>query len=158
MVENGSTDSTLADARDFAAGDPAVSVLTRPVPTTARRCGPGSSPPRARWSWCSSRLLRPGFVDVVLPLLTAVDGPAIVVGPSATRHPRHATVAAPVITAGFATVLRGLRASGVRHPRDEGDAQARSSRSWQCRSGTDLFDTELVLRADRAGLAAARCG
>jgi hypothetical protein len=98
----------------------------------------------------------PEFVDVVLPRLVAADGPVIVVGSKrapGTRDtrpwPRRA------ITAAFANVLRlgfGLQVSdthGMKAMRRESVVPIVE----QCRNGTDLFDTELVLRADRAGLA-----
>jgi hypothetical protein len=100
----------------------------------------------------------PGFVDVVLPLLTAVDGPAIVVG--SKRAPgTHDTRPWPrrAITAGFATVLRwgfGLQVSDT-HGMKAMRRVAVEPIVARCRNGTDLFDTELVLRADRAGLAVA---
>src|SRR6478672_4536781 len=133
VVENGSTDSTLADARAFAADHPAVSVLTR----------------------AEADYYDPGFVDRVLPPLTAPDGPVIVVGSKRAPGTRDARPwPRRAITAGFSTLLRvgfGLTVSdthgmkGMRREVVEPIARL-------CRNGTDLFDTELVLRADRAGL------
>ena len=135
VVENGSTDSTLADARTFAAGDPTVSVLTRPVADYGEAMRAGilaAVGTRGRGVRC--RLLRPGLRRRRPPLLTAVDGPAIVVG--SKRAPgTHDTRPWPRprdhrrLRDGAAV---GLRAPGVRHPRDEGDAQdRRSNRSWR---------------------------
>ena len=161
VVENGSTDSTLADARDLR-GRRSDGVGAHPAGRRLRRGHAGRDPRRGRrrWSWCStSTTTTPRSSTVVLPLLTARRRPRDRRRFEArTGHPRHAPVAAPRdhrwIRDGAAV---GLRPSGVGHPRDEGDAaRRRSSRSSaRCRNGTDLFDTELVLRADRAGLAVA---
>jgi glycosyltransferase involved in cell wall biosynthesis len=159
VVENGSTDSTLADARTFAADDDAVVVLTRPVADYGEAMRAGILAARGDVVVVFDvDYFDPAFVDVVLPRLTEPDGPAIVVGSKrapGTRDtrpwPRRA------ITAGFSTVLRigfGLSVSdthgmkGMRRAIVEPIAR-------RCRNGTDLFDTELVLRADRAGLAVA---
>ena len=159
VVENGSTDSTLADARSFAANDPTVSVITRPVADygEAMRAGILAAVGTVVVVF-DVDYFDPGFVDVVLPLLTAADGPAIVVG--SKRAPgTHDTRPWPrrAITAGFATVLRwgfGLRVSDT-HGMKAMRRVAVEPIVARCRNGTDLFDTELVLRADRAGLAVA---
>jgi len=159
VVENGSTDSTLADALTFASDDDAVVVLTRPTADYGEALREGLLAARGDVVvMFDVDYFDPGFVDVVLPRLSAPDGPAIIVGSkraagtSDTRPwPRRA------ITAGFSTVLRigfGLTVSdthgmkGMRRLTVEPIAR-------RCRNGTDLFDTELVLRADRAGLAVA---
>jgi hypothetical protein len=156
VVENGSTDSTLADARTFAADDDTVVVLTRAVADYGEAMREGILSARGDVVVVFDvDYFDPGFVDVVLPRLSAVDGPAIIVGSKRapgtvdTRPwPRRA------ITAGFSTLLRvgfGLRVSdthgmkGMRRVTVEPIVR-------RCRNGTDLFDTELVLRADRSGL------
>ena len=157
VVENGSTDSTLADARAFAADDPTVSVLTRPEADygEAMRAGILAATGTVVVVF-DVDYYDPAFVDRVLPALTEPDGPAIVVG--SKRAPgTHDTRPWPrrAITAGFSTVLRlgfGLRVSDTHGMK----AMRRSTVEpivRRCRNGTDLFDTELVLRADRAGLA-----
>jgi len=157
VVENGSTDDTAAQARTLAARD------ARVVAVSLRDADYGEA--------IRTGLLRargevvvvfdvdyydPAFVDRSLPLLRTPGGPAIVVGskraPGAVDRrpwPRR------LVTAGFALVLRhgfGLVVSdthGMKAMRREAvDALAR-----RCRFGSDLFDTELVLRAQRAGLA-----
>jgi glycosyltransferase involved in cell wall biosynthesis len=156
VAENGSTDSTLADARAFASEDDALVVLTRPVADYGEAMRDGILAARGVIVVVFDvDYFDPAFVDVVLPRLTATDGPAIIVGSKrapGTRDtrpwPRRA------ITAGFSTVLRfgfGLTVSdthgmkGMRRATIEPIAR-------HCRNGTDLFDTELVLRADRSGL------
>jgi hypothetical protein len=62
-----------------------------------------------------------------------------------------------VITAGFATILRlgfGLGVSDT-HGMKAMRREVVEPIVRRCRNGTDLFDTELVLRADRAGLVVA---
>lgn len=156
VVENGSTDTTLADARSFAAQDAAVHALTRPTADygEAMRMGVLAAIGAVVVVF-DVDYYDADFVDRVLPALTAADGPAIVVGSKRapgtidTRPwPRRA------ITAGFSMVLRygfGLRVSDTHGMKAMRRAQVEPI-VRQCRNGTDLFDTELVLRADRAGL------
>jgi glycosyltransferase involved in cell wall biosynthesis len=159
VVENGSRDTTRADARAFAATDPVVTVLTRPRPDygAAMRAGILAATGDVVVVF-DVDYYDAGFVDRVLPPLLAADGPAIVVGSKrapGTRDsrpwPRRA------ITAGFSAILRhgfGLHVSdthGMKAMRREVVVPIVE----QCRNGTDLFDTELVLRADRAGLGVA---
>lgn len=159
VVENGSTDATLADARAFAAEDPAVIVLTRATADygAAMRAGildaVGAVVVVFDVDYYDAE-----FVDRVLPSLTVAGGPAIVVGSKRapgtkdTRPwPRRA------ITAGFATILRlgfGLGVSDT-HGMKAMRREVVEPIVRRCRNGTDLFDTELVLRADRAGLVVA---
>jgi glycosyltransferase involved in cell wall biosynthesis len=159
VVENGSTDTTLADARAFAAEDDAVSVLTRPAADygEAMRTGILAAAGTVVVVF-DVDYYDPAFVDRVLPPLTAAGGPAIVVGSKrapGTRDtrpwPRRA------ITAGFSSVLRygfGLRVSDT-HGMKAMRRELVEPIARRCRNGTDLFDTELVLRADRAGLVVA---
>jgi glycosyltransferase involved in cell wall biosynthesis len=159
VVENGSTDATLADARAFAAEDATVRVLTRPTADygAAMRAGlldaTGTVVVVFDVDYYDAE-----FVDRVLPSLTAAGGPAIVVGSkrapgtSDTRPwPRRA------ITAAFATVVRygfGLTVSDT-HGMKAMRREVVEPIARRCRNGTDLFDTELVLRTDRAGLGVA---
>ena len=156
VVENGSTDSTLVEARAFAADDDAIVVLTRPVADYGEAMREGILTARGDVVVVFDvDYFDPAFVDVVLPRLAAPDGPAIIVGSKrapGTRDtrpwPRRA------ITAGFAYVLRvgfGLRVSDT-HGMKGMQRTTVEPIARRCRNGTDLFDTELVLRADRAGL------
>jgi glycosyltransferase involved in cell wall biosynthesis len=156
VVENGSTDSTLDEARTFAADDDAVVVRTRPVADYGEAMRAGLLAARGDVVVVFDvDYFDPAFVDVVLPRLAAADGPAIIVGSkrapgtSDTRPwPRRA------ITAGFSTVLRvgfGLTVSDT-HGMKGMQRLTVEPIARRCRNGTDLFDTELVLRAERAGL------
>ena len=156
VVENGSDDATLACARDAGDADPAIRAISRPVADygAAMRAGILDADGDVVVVF-DVDYYDPDFVDRVLPPLTTPGGPAIVVGSkrapgTVDRRPWYRRS----ITAGFSLVLRtgfGLRVSdthgmkGLRRDELERIAEA-------CRFGTDLFDTELVLRADRAGL------
>jgi glycosyltransferase involved in cell wall biosynthesis len=159
VVENGSTDGTFAEAQAFAVADDAVVVLTRAAADYGEAMRAGILAARGDVVVVFDvDYFDPEFVDVVLPRLTAPDGPAIVVGSKRAPGTRDARPwPRRAITAGFSTLLRvgfGLSVSdthgmkGMR--RTVVDPVVR-----RCRNGTDLFDTELVLRADRAGLAVA---
>jgi glycosyltransferase involved in cell wall biosynthesis len=156
VVENGSTDATLADARAFAAEDDAVVVLTRPAADYGEAMRAGIFASRGDVVVVFDvDYFDPAFVDEVLPRLAAPEGPAIIVGSKrALGTVDTRPWARRAITAGFSTLLRvgfGLTVSdthgmkGMRREIVEPIAR-------RCRNGTDLFDTELVLRADRAGL------
>jgi glycosyltransferase involved in cell wall biosynthesis len=159
VVENGSTDSTLADARAFAADVDTVIVLTRADADygEAMRAGILAATGTVVVVF-DVDYYDPDFVDRVLPPLTEPGGPAIVVG--SKRAPgTHDSRPWPrrVITAGFSTVLRvgfGLTVSDT-HGMKAMRRETVEPIVVRCRNGTDLFDTELVLRADRAGLAVA---
>ena len=156
VVENGSRDGTAAIADRLAAEVPEVGALHLPDADYGAALRAGLLAARGDVVVVFDvDYFDPAFVDVVLPRLAAAGGPAIIVGSkrapgtSDTRPwPRRA------ITAGFSTLLRfgfGLTVSdthgmkGMRRATVEPIAR-------HCRNGTDLFDTELVLRADRAGL------
>ena len=156
VVENGSGDDTLATARAVAARDPEVTVRTRP------RADYGDA---MRTGLLGARgdvvvvfdvdYYDLGFIDRVLPDLQRAGGPAIIVGSKRAPGTRDSRPwPRRVITAGFGGILRfgfGLSVSdthgmkALRRVPIEPIARG-------CRFGADLFDTELVLRADRAGL------
>jgi glycosyltransferase involved in cell wall biosynthesis len=159
VVENGSTDTTLAAARAFATEDDTVIVLTRADADygEAMRAGILAATGTVVVVF-DVDYYDPDFVDRVLPPLTEAGGPAIVVG--SKRAPgTHDTRPWPrrAITAGFSTVLRvgfGLTVSDT-HGMKAMRRETVEPIVVRCRNGTDLFDTELVLRADRAGLGVA---
>jgi glycosyltransferase involved in cell wall biosynthesis len=156
VVENGSSDSTLVEARSFAADDNSVVVLTRPVADYGAAMRAGLLAARGIVVVVFDvDYFDPAFVDIVIPLLTTPDGPAIVIGSKRApgsrdtrRWPRR------MITAVFSTVLYvgfGLRASDT-HGMKALRRETIEPLARRCRNGSDLFDTELVLRAQRAGL------
>ena len=95
------------------------------------------------------------FLDVATSTLGDADPPAIVVGSkrAAGAHderPAHRKL----VTAGFALFLRvlfGLEVSDT-HGMKAMVRAAVAPIAEVCRFGKDLFDTELILRAERAGL------
>ncbi len=156
VVENGSTDATLADARAVAGEDSTIVVLTRPKADygESMRAGILASTGEVVVVF-DVDYYDAAFLDRVLPALTTAGGPAIVVG---SKRAPGTTDARPwprrAITAGFATLLRfgfGLGVSDT-HGMKAMRRELVTPIAERCRNGTDLFDTELVLRADRAGL------
>jgi hypothetical protein len=155
VVENGSTDSTLDDARDLAADDDAIVVLTREQADYGLAMRMGVLAARGDVVVVFDvDYFDPAFVDEVLPRL-GPQGAAIVVG--SKRAPGTSDTrpwARRMITAGFSTILRygfGLHVSDT-HGMKAMRRETVTPIVLRCRNGTDLFDTELVLRADRAGL------
>ena len=96
-----------------------------------------------------------GFVADALARLAADDHPAIVVGSKralGARDERHGL--RRLVTAVFTGVLRfgfGLGVSDT-HGMKAMRREAVEPLARACHNGTDLFDTELVLRAERAGI------
>jgi hypothetical protein len=95
------------------------------------------------------------FLDRALARLDGPGSPAIVVGSKrapGTRDDRP--FPRRLITATFAAALRvgfGLGVSDT-HGMKALDREAVAPIARRCRNGRDLFDTELVLRADREGV------
>ncbi|HWC12578.1 MAG TPA: glycosyltransferase family 2 protein [Acidimicrobiales bacterium] len=158
IVENGSTDATAKVARELAAEIPELRVLT------LDRADYGGA---LREGFLAARGEMVGifdvdyydldFLDRAVDVVAAPAGPAIVV---ASKRGEGAVDTRAwsrrLVTSVFAAVLRlgfGLQVSdthGMKVLRREPLVElARISRF-----GTDLFDTELILRAQRAGLAA----
>jgi glycosyltransferase involved in cell wall biosynthesis len=156
VVENGSSDGTLAAARSVATVEPEVRVRTLPSADYGAAMRDGILDAQGEVVVVFDvDYYDPEFVDRVLLDLTRTGGPAIVVG--SKRAPgTHDSRPWPrrMITAGFAWMLRlgfGLRVSDTHGMKAMRAAPVRVI-VHECRLGTDLFDTELVLRADRAGL------
>lgn len=158
-VENGSTDDTLAIARRLAAEIPELRVLSLPVADYGRalRAGlltaEGDVVVNFDVDWCDL-----SFLDRAVPMVAAPVGPAVVVGSKrAAGSTDSRSPARRIVTAGFSLLLRlGFRLSvsdthGVKALRRAPLVPL----AEQCRFGQDLFDTELVLRAERAKLGTA---
>jgi glycosyltransferase involved in cell wall biosynthesis len=157
IVENGSTDRTWPLAQELDAAHPEVQALTEPAPDYGRALRTG--------------LLRAtgdavvnfdvdyydlGFADQALERLAA--GADIVVG---TKRGEGAedrrALPRRIVTGVFTGILRtgfGLQASDT-HGMKALDRAAVAPLAERCLLGTDLFDTELVLRAERGGLVVA---
>jgi glycosyltransferase involved in cell wall biosynthesis len=157
VVENGSTDTTLAIARQLADELPEVAVdsLARADYGTALRTGVLAARGTAVVTF-DVDYYDLGFLADALVLLERPAEPADLV--VASKRAAGARDRRPwprrFVTATFSALLRlgfGLRVSDthgmkvLRHATVEPLAR-------HCRFGADLFDTELVLRAERAGL------
>ncbi|MFI5045514.1 MAG: glycosyltransferase [Acidimicrobiia bacterium] len=156
VVENGSTDDTRARVERIAARDTEVTVRTLAQPDYGEALRTGLLAARGRWVVIfDADYYDLGFLDRALSRMGVDPRPAIVVGSKrapGTRDDRAWVRRA--ITAAFAALLRvgfGLRVSDT-HGMKVLDRDAVTPLARRCRSGRDLFDTELVLRADRAGL------
>jgi len=156
VVENGSTDGTRREALGVADVAPEVRVLSLPDPDygAALRAG----------------LLDAGgefvvnfdvdyydltFLDRALARLGDPDRPAIVVGSKRQEGSvDNRSWPRKLVTLGFTTILHigfGLSVSDT-HGMKAMRREAVRSLAEECRFRTDLFDTELVIRAERAGL------
>ena len=156
VVENGSSDATLTIAHDLERLYPEVRV---------------ESLPRANYG----AALRHGLLHAVAPvvvnfdcdyydidflsravaMVTPPDGPAVVVG-SKRGHGADDKRALPrrLVTMVFTTILRlgfGLQVSDT-HGMKAMRRGAVVDAARRCQLGRDLFDTELILRVERAGL------
>ena len=157
VVENGSTDGTRTLALEVAAVDPEVSVHSLPRPDYGEALRTGILAARgARVVIFDTDYYDLDFLDRALARLDAADAPAVVVG--SKRAP--GTVDDRVVRRGASSPPRSRRrcgsASGSRVSDTHGmkalDREQVAPLARTCRNGRDLFDTELVLRADRAGL------
>jgi glycosyltransferase involved in cell wall biosynthesis len=156
VVENGSTDGTLAIARDIAAEHPEVRVEHRAEADYGRAL---------RWGLLAATgeavvnfdvdYFDLDFLDAAVAQVLAPGGPAIVVGSKRGEgsHDNRDPIR-KLATLVFSTILRvvfGLRVSdthGIKAMRRE----AVEPFAQICTFGQDLFDTELILRVERAGL------
>jgi glycosyltransferase involved in cell wall biosynthesis len=155
IVENGSTDGTAALADELAAAHPEVRSLHNPAPD---------------YGLALRRGLLEAEGDVVVNFdvdyydldffdrartVLGDEGAAIVVGTKRGVGAEDTrSVPRRVVTAGFSVVLHrgfGLRASDT-HGMKVLDRAVVAPIAERCQLGTDLFDTELVLRVERAGL------
>lgn len=159
VVENGSTDDTERRARQTAVGNPEVRVLHDGVADYGNALRQGFLDARAPIVVnfdCDYYDL--GFIERAVDRIREDDRPAIVVGSKRAEGAddrRHWS--RRFVTAAFSTVLRvgfrlkvsdthGMKAL-VREPLLPVVAR--------CRYGRDLFDTELILRAEQVGLVVA---
>ena len=159
VVENGSTDSTAEIANRLEADLPEVRALSIDGADYGRALREGFLPSRGELvAIFDVDYFDLDFLDRALAVMSTPDPPAIVVaskrgaGAVDTRPPLRR-----MVTSVFTLVLRkgfGLGVSdthGMKVLRREPLVEL----AGICRFGTDLFDTELVLRAERAGLAVA---
>ncbi len=156
VVENGSHDDTRAIAERLAAASPEVRLSTLPRADYGRALRTGlvaaTGDVVVNFDVDYTDL---GFLDASLIRLGEPDPPAIVVG-SKRAPDAHDERSWPrrFVTFGFAAVLRvgfGLRVSDT-HGMKALDRERVLALAEACHSDGELFDTELILRAERAGL------
>jgi glycosyltransferase involved in cell wall biosynthesis len=155
IVENGSVDDTAAEAAVLAQTFPEVRVLRSPAADYGKALKSGF---RAATGDIVVNfdvdLVDLGFLDAALGVITSTDA-AIVVG--SKRSPGaedQRSIGRRFITAAFAAVLRvvfGLRISDT-HGLKAMQRLPLVDLVERCQFGADIFDTELILRAERAGL------
>lgn len=159
VVENGSTDGTSGIAGRLAEELPELRALSLPEADYGRalRAGllaaAGDVVVNFDVDWCDL-----GFLDRAVPLVLADGGPAVVVGSKRTSGSEDTRpLVRRLVTGVFTTALRagfGLKVSDT-HGVKAFRRTALVPVAGRCRFGQDLFDTELVLRAERAGLGSA---
>jgi len=159
VCENGSTDDTAALAGRIAGRFPEVRALSCPTADYGRALRTGFLTAQGDIVVnFDVDLIDLGFLDAGVALVDRRDGPAVVVaskrGPGAQDN---RSLGRRLVTAVFSAILRhgfGLSVTdthGMKVTRRAdlaGVVQA-------CRFGADLFDTEMILRAEMAGLSVA---
>ena len=156
VVENGSQDETAVIAARLADEEPEVLVRTLPRADygLALRTGllAATGDMVVNFDVDYTDL---GFLDAVLARFAEPDPPAIVVGSKrAPGADDRRSWLRRFVTWGFALVLRvgfGLRRSDTHGMKALGRAAVLPI-ARACRSNGELFDTELIIRAERAGL------
>jgi glycosyltransferase involved in cell wall biosynthesis len=156
VVENGSTDATLTIAKELATDVAEVRVEHRDEADYGRALQAGllSAAGDAIVNF-DTDYFDLDFLDAAVTQVLAADGAAIVVG---SKRAAGATDERDIIrrfaTMVFSMILRlvfGLRVSdthGIKAMR----RAAVEPYARVCKFGQDLFDTELILRVERAGL------
>jgi glycosyltransferase involved in cell wall biosynthesis len=159
IVENGSTDDTAVVARRVAAAHPEVHVASLGYADygDALRAGLLASSGEAAVIFDVDYY----DLDFAAAALDALDagpaptGPVVVVGSKrAPGSQDERTILRRLATAIFSTILRrlfGLSLSDT-HGMKVVSLTALRPVVAECRCGADLFDTELIIRAERAGL------
>ncbi|PLS75901.1 MAG: glycosyl transferase family 2 [Actinobacteria bacterium] len=155
VVENGSTDATPALARDLEAELPEVRALSLPKPDygAALRAGLLAARGDVVVNF-DVDYFDLDFLDRALSLIRSEGGPLIVVASKRGAGAEDQRAASRrLITSVFGAVLRvgfGLRVSDT-HGMKAMKVGPLLGVVAACRFGTDLFDTELLLRAERGG-------
>ena len=159
VVENGSTDGTATVADDLASAHPEVRSLRSPAPDYGRALRTGFEAAQGDVVVnFDVDFVDLDFLDCAVATVAAADGercPALIVGSKRARGASdERSVLRHAATAVFSTLLKigfGLKVSdthGIKLLR-KAPLEAVVAR---CRFGLDIFDTELVLRAEREGL------
>jgi glycosyltransferase involved in cell wall biosynthesis len=156
VAENGSTDCTREELARVAAGAPEVRPLSLPDPDYGAALRAGLLAARGEIVVnFDVDYYDLAFLDRAVARLQEPDHPAVVVGSKRQKGsvdnrawPRK------LVTFGFTTILHvgfGLSVSDT-HGMKAMRREAVQRIAEDCRFRTDLFDTELVIRAERQGL------
>jgi glycosyltransferase involved in cell wall biosynthesis len=157
VVENGSTDETVAIARHLADTTSDLRVLSRPIADYGAALRDGMLSARGELIVTFDvDYYELAFVDDALELLTGpAPAPAIVVGSKRAPGARDQRPwSRRLVTTVFSTLLHLVFSLSVSDTHGM-KAMRRANVApiaERCRFRTDLFDTELVIRSERAGL------
>jgi glycosyltransferase involved in cell wall biosynthesis len=158
VVENGSTDGTADVAKALAEEVPELRVLQLGVGDYGKALRMGFLAAEGKIAaFFDVDYYDLAFLDRAVAMMEAPDGPAVVVG---SKRGEGAVDTRPwprrMVTLVFSTILRvgfGLTVSDT-HGMKVLRRPALVPLAEACKFGTDLFDTELILRAERAGFRA----
>jgi glycosyltransferase involved in cell wall biosynthesis len=158
VVENGSSDNTADVAKALIDEVPELRVLSLGAADYGKALRMGFLAARGELAaFFDVDYYDLGFLDRAVALMEAPGGPAVVVG---SKRGEGALDTRPwprrMVTLVFSTILKvgfGLSVSDT-HGMKMLRRQPLIPLAEACRFGTDLFDTELILRAERAGLKA----
>lgn len=158
VVENGSTDATADVAKALLDEIPELRVLSLGTADYGKALRMGFLAATGEIAaFFDVDYYDLGFLDRAVALMDRPDGPAVVVG---SKRGAGAIDTRPwlrrMVTLVFSTILRvgfGLGVSDT-HGMKVLSRAPLVPLAEACRFGTDLFDTELILRAERAGLRA----
>ena len=156
VVENGSTDGTVRVAEELTGEVPELRVLSLGRPDYGKALRMGFLAARGEMTaFFDVDYYDLGFLDRATALMDGAGGPAVVVG---SKRGEGAVDTRPwlrrMVTLVFSSVLRfgfGLTVSDT-HGMKVLRRAPLVPLAEACVFGTDLFDTELILRAERAGL------
>jgi glycosyltransferase involved in cell wall biosynthesis len=159
VVENGSTDGTLDLAQRLAAENGSVRALHRPAPDYGDALRAGLLDARGdvvvNFDVDYYDL---EFLTQAVERVRSAAGPSIVVASKRSEGARdERPLRRRLVTMTFSTLLHlgfGLGVSDTHGMKAMRRADV-VGLAEECRFGIDLFDTELILRAERAGLAVA---
>ncbi len=156
VVENGSTDGTAAVARSLADEIAEVRALSLGDPDYGRALRTGFLAATGDYvAIFDVDYYDLNFLEQAVELLDEPDGPTIVVGSKRGEGSVDTRAwSRRLVTTVFSGVLRwgfGLGVSDT-HGMKVMRRKPLVAMAEICRFGTDLFDTELVLRAERSGL------
>lgn len=153
LCENGSTDSTLAKARDLASKFDGSMVLTIEKADYGEAIRSGILAAKAKHVFIFDiDYYDVGFLEQALTLLNNYD--IVIASKLAPGADDKRSALRRMITRGFSLIIKSLFNTAVSETHGMKAFRLEKIRPLvrQTRSGKDLFDTELIIRAERAGL------